>query len=180
MREEHNAELLGRVDIEALASKLVDLFADAMQFRRKSCREAIEDGSVNTHAGLLHAIEDGGEREIDIAINTLTVGLFHRSAERRNECVNGGSTRSQRGRRGLAMARGHVRQRLRGMSGIQRIGKKHRIVKRAAQLNAKAVQHMERQLGIVSALWHGGVFEQRAEFGSERQAQRATRLCTNT
>ena len=77
----------------------------------------------------------------------------------------------KRCRRGVAIARGHVGERLPGVRGIERIGKQHVIVDGAAQVDAEAAENVERQLVVVDALGDGGVFEKRAQLGSERKAQ---------
>ncbi len=127
------------------------------------------------HAGLLHAKQHRRERQIDLGIHARDVGLLNLFAQRRRKRMNRRSRRRQRRRRALAVARGHVGQRLRRVRGIQRIRKQHGIVHRAAQRHAESVQHVQRQLPIVHALGHGCIFKQRAQFGRQRQAQRAGR-----
>ena len=78
----------------------------------------------------------------------------------------------KRGRRGLAVARGHIGERLRGVGGVERVGEQHGVVDCAAQCDAERRQYMERQLPVVHVLGDGCVFEQRAQLGRERQAQR--------
>ena len=75
----------------------------------------------------------------------------------------------------LAVARGHIGQRLRGVGGIERVGEQHGVVHRAAQRNALLAEHMQRQLPVVRALGNGGVFKQRAQLRRQRQAQGARR-----
>ena len=68
--------------------------------------------------------------------------------------MNRRGRRRQRGRRRLAVARGHVGQRLRCVRRIQRVGKQHGVVYFAAQRNAHSSQNVQRQLPIVHSLGH--------------------------
>ena len=67
MREEHLAELLGGVDVEAAAGEREDLFADAIQLDGEALGKTIEDAEIDAHAGLLHAEEDRGQRQVHFA-----------------------------------------------------------------------------------------------------------------
>ena len=63
--EEDVAELLGRVDVEAVAGVGVDALGEVVDLDGEAGGHLAEDGGVDADAGLLHAQEDGDEREID-------------------------------------------------------------------------------------------------------------------
>ena len=167
------AELLGRVDVEALPSKLEDAFAHACQLGAEPLRKAAEHSFIDAHAGPLHAIKHRRKRQIDLAIDAIDRGLFNLCAKIWNQRMNRRSFGGNRIRRRGAMARGDVGQRLRGVGWIQRVGKQHEVVDCAAQIDTQPAENMQSQLPVVGLLGNVRVFHQRAQFGCERQAQRA-------
>ncbi len=88
------------------------------------------------------------------------------------KCVNDGRGGWKRRWRRMTVPRGHVCNGLRGMCGIERVRKQHGVVDSTAQLHAQAVQRMVSELGVVRALGHRRIFQQRSQFVRERQAQR--------
>ena len=74
--EEHFAELLGRVDVEAPSGQLEDALADALQLDGEALGEAVEHAEIDAHAGLLHAEEDRRERQVDLCVDARDAGLF--------------------------------------------------------------------------------------------------------
>jgi len=62
------------------------------------------------------------------------------------------------------MARGHIGERLRGMSWIEGVGEQHGVVHCAAQCHALRGQQVQRRFPIVRLFGDGGVFEQGAQF----------------
>ena len=174
--EEHLAELLGRVDVEAPPRKLEDALAYAVQLHCEAFGEAVENAKIDAHAGLLHAVENRRERQVDLAVDALDACFFRLREQRGNQRMNGRRARGQRGRRGLPVARRHIGQRLRGVRRIQRVGEQHGVVHRAAQHYALRSQQMESGLPIVGLLGDCCIFKQCAQFAGQRQAQRNRRL----
>ncbi len=85
MGEEHFAELLGRVDVEAAAGELEDSFADALEFNAEALGKTVENSGIDADADLLHAIENRRERQIDFGVDTFrlrTLELRARARER--------------------------------------------------------------------------------------------------
>ena len=105
--------------------------------------EAVEHAGVDADADLLHAIEDGRERQIDVAVDALDARLLRFFQQYRDECLNCGGSGGRRGRRLLVVARGDVGEGLRGVSGIERIGEQHGVFCRPAQGNTLPVKQMQ-------------------------------------
>ena len=66
--EEHVAELLGRVEIEAMAGGGEDALGEGVHFDGEARGHGGEDGGVDADARLLHAQKDGDEREVHGAV----------------------------------------------------------------------------------------------------------------
>ena len=66
--EEHVAELLGRVEIEAMAGGGEDALGERVHLDGEAGGHGGEDSRVDADAGLLHAQEDGDEWEIHGAV----------------------------------------------------------------------------------------------------------------
>ena len=71
MGEQNLAELLGRVDVEAMPGELEDALADAFDLCAETFGKAVENGGVDADAGLLHAEEHGSEGQIDFAVDAV-------------------------------------------------------------------------------------------------------------
>ena len=69
-----------------------------------------------------------GARARSISIDALEAGFFDFGFQRGNQRANGGCGSGQRGGRGLRVARGHIGERLRGVSGVERVGEQHGVV----------------------------------------------------
>ncbi len=67
--EQHIAQLLGRIDVEAMAGALENLFADPVHLHRQPVRHGGEDPPIDAHAGLFHAQQDRDQGQIDLAIH---------------------------------------------------------------------------------------------------------------
>ena len=63
--EEHIAELLGGVDVEAMAGVGVDLLGEVVDLDGEARGHLAEELGVDADAGLLHAEEDGDEGQVD-------------------------------------------------------------------------------------------------------------------
>ena len=94
--EQNHAKLFGRVDVEALAGQLEDALADAVKFAAESLRKPAQRSCVDAHAGLLHAIEHGRERQIDVGVDAQHAGFFSLFAQRGDERMNGRGRCGQR------------------------------------------------------------------------------------
>ena len=123
--EENDAELLGRIDVEALAGQLEDALADACQLAAEPLRKSAQRSCVDADAGFLHAVEHGREREVDFGVDARDAWLFGFFAQSGNERMNGGGGGGQGRRRRLVVARGDVGQGLRGVRGVERVGEQH-------------------------------------------------------
>ena len=168
--EEHLAELLGRVDVEAPPGQLEDALADALQLDGEALGEPVQHAQIDAHAGLLHAEEHRSKLQIHLRKRARR-RPFPLPLERGNQRMNRGGARGQCGGRWLRVARSHVGQRLRGVRGIERIRKQHGVVHRAAQSNALRGQQMQRGLPVVRLLGNGRIFKQCAKLrvsGSRR------------
>ena len=66
--EEHVAELLGRVEIEAVAGGGEDALGEGVHLDGEAGGHGGEDRGVDADARLLHAQEDGDEREVHGAV----------------------------------------------------------------------------------------------------------------
>jgi len=66
--EEHVAELLGRVEIEAMAGGGEDALGEGVHLDGETRGHGGEDRRVDADAGLLHAQKDGDEREVHGAV----------------------------------------------------------------------------------------------------------------
>ncbi len=106
--EENDAELLGRVDVEALAGQLEDALADACQFPAELFRKAAQRSCVDADSGFLHAIEHGREREVDFGVDARDAGFVDFFAQGGNERMNGGGRGGERRGRRLVVAGGHI------------------------------------------------------------------------
>jgi len=169
--EEHDTELLGGIDVEALAGQLVDTLADAVQFGGKARRESGKDVLIDADAGLLHAIENGTQRKIDVGVDAGDVGFVGVIAKHGGKGLRNGRGGGQRRRRCVTIARRHVGERLRRIGWIQRVRKQHGVVDGAAQFDTQPIEYVQRELVVVDTLGDCGVIEERAQFGRERQAQ---------
>src|ERR1700749_1467978 len=76
VREEHFAELLRRVDVEAAAGQLEDALTYTLQFESKAFGEPVKNPRIDAYAGFCHAKQDGSERQIDIRIDGHDLRLF--------------------------------------------------------------------------------------------------------
>ncbi len=73
--EEDVAELLGGVDVEAVAGVGVDALGEVVDRRRRGGEDMLaEEGGVDADAGLLHAQEDGDEGEVDGRVDVRASG----------------------------------------------------------------------------------------------------------
>ncbi len=89
MGEEHHAKLLGRIDVEPLPGQLEDALADARQLATESRPKGRSSAArVDADAGLLHAIEHGRQRQVDLGIHARDAGLLDLLAQRGNERMN--------------------------------------------------------------------------------------------
>ncbi len=66
--EEHVAELLGRVEIEAMARAGEDALGEGVHLDGEARGHGGEDSRIDADARLFHAQEDGDEREIHGAV----------------------------------------------------------------------------------------------------------------
>ena len=60
---------LGELMLKRRPAMGEDLFADALDLAAEALRELVERAEVDAHAGFLHAVEHGDEREIDGLVN---------------------------------------------------------------------------------------------------------------
>jgi hypothetical protein len=67
--EEHVAELLGRVDVEAVAGAGVDALGEVVDGDGEARGHLAQQIGVDADAGLLHAEEHGDEREVDVLVD---------------------------------------------------------------------------------------------------------------
>ena len=171
--EEDYAELLGRVDIEAMTGDFENVFADAIHFSaNRSERPPNAVVSMRTPA---FPCDRARAREADrFRRRRLRLRLYRLPREGGDECMNRSGSGGQRGRRRLAVACSDVGERLRGVSGVERVGEQHGVVYWAMQSDALLAKHMQRQLQVVRVLGDGCVFKESAEFGCEREAERAS------
>src|SRR5438270_362836 len=65
------------------------------------------------------------------------------------------------------MARGNIRNGLRGVRRVERVGEQHRILDRTPKLNSLRIQSMHRGLHIMNALEYRRVFQDTPQFRSD-------------
>ncbi len=83
--EEHIAELLRRLDIEAMSRLREDLLADAVNFRAESDRHLVQHRGIDAHAGLLHAQQHRDQRQVDRLVDFAFVERVHIVAQNRRQ-----------------------------------------------------------------------------------------------
>ena len=75
--EQHVAQLLGRIDVEAMAGARKDLLAHPLHLYGQPLAHVGEHGTVDAHARLFHAQQDGNQRQVDVAIDLARTERFH-------------------------------------------------------------------------------------------------------
>ena len=74
--EEHVAELLGGVDVEAVARAGIDTLGEVVDGDGEARTHLAQEITVDANAGLLHVQQDGDEREIELFIDLGEGGVF--------------------------------------------------------------------------------------------------------
>ena len=87
--EQHITQLLGRIDVEAMARALENLFAHAMHLHREPVRHHGEHRTIDAHAGLFHPQQDRHQGQIDIAIHLSGAQRLYVPFEHRREGMDG-------------------------------------------------------------------------------------------
>src|SRR5579872_3977114 len=174
MGEEHLAELLWRIDVEASACQFKDMFAYALQFDGEALRERIEGSEVDAHSSLFHAKENGSKRQIDIGIDVRHSRVLGLVPQNRKQRFDGCCCGCQCRRRSLPVTCCYICQRLRRMCRVDRVREQHCVIDGASYLNAEAMQDMQGELQVVNPFVNRRIFKQCPQLRRQGKAKRGT------
>ena len=190
LHEQHVAELLGRVDVEALAGDPVDALGALVELGFEARGLAGEDAGVDADAGPLERDEHGDQRPLERLVDRRERGGLHLLRDDRRDLRGQvgalAGPRQQRRRRhragrdrlgALADDRleraGAIRQQLErdrvqlrlGAVGVEQVAGELGVDVDAGQRHAVLGEDDRRLLEAVADLLHRGVLEQRAQRG---------------
>ena len=96
--EQDPRDLLGRAELELLACQLVGLRLELLDPIGETGRDLAHAVRVDPDSGALHRGEDGGQRELDLAVQGLLAPLAHALEERVAQPERRGRSPYERGR----------------------------------------------------------------------------------
>ena len=120
--------------LNSQSGDFVDLFGFDVDFALELGRHFRERGGVDFYSGLLHAGEDGNEREIDFFVEFGESGLLYFVAKSGGEAAGDvGGFGEVAAELEIEAAEGDVGEAMRGVGGIEQVGVEHGIVLDALQ-----------------------------------------------
>ena len=167
--EQNVAKLLGRVDVEFLSGKLVDLPRHRLAIAIQPLGHGGQHVAINLHAGIFHARQHGHQRKINFVVQLQQPGLLNFFAQCRGQAAGDvGGFRNRSGELHVELAQRNRGKLVVGVGRIEQVGVEHGVVLDAGELDAIRVFGPARErvhggFGIVNRFRQPGIGERRLD-----------------